>query len=78
MKLSNRIYDMPFSGTRKLTPYIEKAKEKGKKIIELYVGQPDIKTPEGFFDAIKNFKPEVLAYGANNGNPKLRKVISKY
>ncbi|KGF35886.1 aspartate aminotransferase [Peptoniphilus lacrimalis DNF00528] len=78
MKLSNRIYQMPFSGTRKLTPYINKAKENGKKIIALYVGQPDIKTPTGFFEAIRNFKEDVLAYGENNGNPVLRKVMSDY
>ncbi|WP_308533836.1 pyridoxal phosphate-dependent aminotransferase [uncultured Peptoniphilus sp.] len=78
MKLSKRIYDMPFSGTRKLTPYINKAKENGKKIIAMYVGQPDIKTPKGFFEAIKKFEPEVLAYGENYGNPELRKAMSDY
>lgn len=78
MKLSNRLLGMPFSGTRKLTPYIEKAKSDGKNIIAMYVGQPDIKTPVGFFEAIRDFQPEVLSYGENNGNPELRKAISKY
>lgn len=78
MKLSSRIYDMPYSGTRKLTPYIDKAKKNGKKVIALYIGQPDIATPKSFFDAVKSFDSEVLAYGENNGNPELKKAMSDY
>ncbi len=78
MKLSNRMYEMPFSGTRKLNPYLDKAREMGKKIVPLYIGQPDIKTPKVFFEAVKNFQPDVLAYGENNGNPKLKKAMSQY
>lgn len=78
MRLSSRIYDMPYSGTRKLTPYINKAKDNGKKIIALYIGQPDIETPKGFFQAVKSFDSDVLAYGENNGNPELKKAMSNY
>ena len=63
MNISKRVLNMPFSGTRKLTPYINKAKANGKKIIAMYVGQPDIKTPDAFFKAIRNFNSDVLAYG---------------
>lgn len=78
MNISKRVLNMPFSGTRKLTPYINKAKANGKKIIAMYVGQPDIKTPDAFFKAIRNFNSDVLAYGENNGNPELRLAMSNY
>ena len=38
---------MPASPIRKLTPFAEKAKQDGKKVYHLNIGQPDIETPEG-------------------------------
>lgn len=78
MRLSTRVCEMPFSATRKLIPYAEKAKKNGKKIYHLNVGQPDIKTPEGFFKAVGNFEEDVLRYGSSNGNANLIEIISDY
>ena len=44
-KISNRGELLPESAIRKLVPYSEKAKELGRKVYHLNIGQPDIKTP---------------------------------
>ena len=45
MKLSARVQSLTSSPIRKLSPYADAAKAKGKKIYHLNIGQPDIKTP---------------------------------
>lgn len=67
MKLSNRIQDMQFSPIRKLAPYAEEAKKKGIKVFHLNIGQPDIETPETFFEGLKDFKEKVLKYSGSQG-----------
>jgi aspartate aminotransferase len=78
MKFSQRICSMQASPIRKLAPYAAEAKEKGKKIYFLNIGQPDIKTPQAFFDAVGNFKNEVLAYGSSEGDTRLIDAICNY
>lgn len=71
VKLSDRMYEMSFSATRKLIPYAEKAKREGKRIYHLNIGQPDIPTPQKFFEAVGNFQSRILAYGDSNGDKAL-------
>ena len=78
MQLSHRIESLPFSAIRKLTPYAEKAKKAGKKIYHLNIGAPDVKTPDLFFDAIKNANLDVLTYAPSKGLPELIEATSKY
>ena len=52
-KISNRGIEMPASPIRKLVPYAEEAKKKGRKVYHLNIGQPDISTPQVALDAIK-------------------------
>ena len=78
MKCSNRISNMQESPIRKLVPYSLKAKANGKKVYPLNIGQPDIQTPEGYFDAVKNFKQDVLAYADSHGDFTLIDKISEY
>lgn len=77
MKCSNRISGMQESPIRKLVPYANAARANGKKVYPLNIGQPDIKTPEGYFDAIKNFKQEVLEYADSHGDFTLIDEISQ-
>ena len=63
---------------RKFHPLAVKAVEDGKKIYHLNIGQPDIPTPEEYFDAIKSFEDKTLAYAASPGVPKLIDAIRKY
>lgn len=78
MKCSNRISNMQESPIRKLVPYANKAREKGKMVYPLNIGQPDIKTPEGYFNSVKNFKQDVLAYADSHGDFTLIDKISEY
>ncbi|SHJ51138.1 aspartate aminotransferase [Pseudozobellia thermophila] len=69
---------MPASPIRKLVPFAEEAKRKGKKVIHLNIGQPDIKTPKVALDAVKNNDLEVLEYSRTEGSDTYRKKLSGY
>lgn len=63
---------------RKFHPLAEKAKSQGKKIHHLNIGQPDLPTPETFYDAVKAFNESTLAYAASPGMPVLLDAIQSY
>ncbi|MEY3679200.1 MAG: hypothetical protein RI924_1341 [Bacteroidota bacterium] len=69
---------MPASPIRKLSPFAEKAKQEGKKVYHLNIGQPDIETPELMLDAIKNIDFKVWAYTASEGTLSYRKKLAGY
>jgi aspartate aminotransferase len=69
---------MQESPIRKLVPIAEAAKRKGKKVYHLNIGQPDIETPQSFFNAVKNFDEKVLAYTFSQGIPQLINSFIKY
>ena len=78
MRFSERIEALSASPIRRLIPYADEAKTKGKKVFHLNIGQPDIKTPQGYFDAIRSFKVDTIAYAASQGRNELRDAISAY
>jgi aspartate aminotransferase len=59
IKLSNRAEQMPYSAIRKLVPFADEAKKKGKHVFHLNIGQPDIKTPSEIFESIAGYREEV-------------------
>ncbi len=69
---------MPASPIRKLTPYADKAKLDGKKVFHLNIGQPDIETPAGMLDAIKNIDFKVWSYTPSEGRLSYRKKLTGY
>jgi len=69
---------MPASPIRKLTPYADQAKLDGKKVFHLNIGQPDIETPEGMLNAIKNIDFKVWAYTPSEGTLSYRKKLTQY
>jgi aspartate aminotransferase len=77
-KLSKRAYAMPFSPIRKLTPLADEAKKKGIHVFHLNIGQPDIETPNEMFDAIAQFRENVLSYGPSGGLLDLRLAVADY
>jgi len=77
-KISNKGKQMPASPIRKLTPYADKAKLDGKKVYHLNIGQPDIETPAGMLNAIKNIDFKVWAYTPSEGTLSYRKKLSGY
>ena len=78
MKISDRALGMETSPIRKLAPYAEAAKKKGKKVYHLNIGQPDIATSPKFMEAIRKFDQKVVAYGNSQGDVNLIKAIQKY
>lgn len=78
MNFSNRVISMQSSPIRKLVPYSTAAKERGLKVYHLNIGQPDIKTPKSFFDAVNNFNSDVLEYAVSQGLPELIEEMINY
>ncbi|HEY5328114.1 MAG TPA: pyridoxal phosphate-dependent aminotransferase [Mucilaginibacter sp.] len=77
-KISHKGQRMPESPIRKLTPYADKAKLDGKKVFHLNIGQPDIETPAGMLEAIKNIDFKVWAYTPSEGTLSYRKKLTGY
>ena len=69
---------MPASPIRKLVPYSDEAKRKGRKVYHLNIGQPDIETPEGAMDALKNTDIKVVEYSHSAGIESYRKKLVGY
>lgn len=77
-ELSKRGATMPASPIRKLVPYAEDAKKRGITVYHLNIGQPDIKTPEVAFEAVKNFNVKTAEYSHSAGNESYRKGLAEY
>lgn len=77
-KVSSKGHQMPASPIRKLVPFADAAKARGTSIYHLNIGQPDIETPEGMLNAIKNIDFKVWAYTHSEGTPSYRKKLAEY
>lgn len=69
---------MPESPIRKLVPFAEGAKKKGKTVFHLNIGQPDIESPKLALDAIHNFNQKVVEYSHSAGFESYRKGLATY
>lgn len=69
---------MPASPIRKLVPFSEEAKRKGRKVYHLNIGQPDIPTPDVALKAIRNINLKVIEYSHSAGNESYRRKLSEY
>ena len=78
MKLSNKVEAMQFSPIRKFNPIAQKAKDAGKKVYHLNIGQPDVETPACFMEAIRNYENKVIAYAESGGITDLQDAVSDY
>lgn len=54
------------------------AKKRGKHIYHLNIGQPDLPTPQAFYDAVQGFDARTLEYEASPGMPGLIDAIRNY
>ncbi len=77
-KISKKGILMPASPIRKLVPFAEGAKRKGRTVYHLNIGQPDIKTPQVALDAIKNLDKDVIEYSHSAGYESYRRKMAKY
>ena len=78
MHLSEKVQKCGLSPMRKFHPFAVEAVKQGKKIYHLNIGQPDIPTPQAFFDAVRNFADPVLAYAASPGEADLIEAVRRY
>ena len=78
MKFSSKIQRCELSPMRKFLPYELAAEAKGRKIYHLNIGQPDVKTPEAFYEAIRDFKAETLEYAPAPGLPAHIEAVQAY
>ncbi len=78
IKLSNRAHNTPPSPIRKLAHLATDAKKSGIHVYHLNIGQPDIESPDEFFDGLKAFKNKVVAYEQSQGHEGLCAAWSRY
>jgi aspartate aminotransferase len=69
---------MPASPIRKLAPYADEAKRKGRKVYHLNIGQPDIPTPDVALSAIRNLDHRVIEYSHSAGNESYRRKLAEF
>ncbi len=78
MIFSSKVQRCGLSPMRKFHPFAVAAEQKGRKIYHLNIGQPDIATPPEYFEAVRNFNQDVLAYAPSPGIPALIEAIRSY
>ena len=66
------------SPMRKFHPLAVEAEKKGHKIYHLNIGQPDLPTPQAYYDAMRSFDKTTLAYAASPGMPQLIDAVRDY
>lgn len=72
---ANRCQPSPM---RKFHPYAVEAEKRGVSIYHLNIGQPDLKTPEAYYAAVRQFSEKTLAYAESPGMPILIDQIRAY
>ncbi len=77
-KLSKRAVEMPASPIRRLIPYALEAKKRGTKVYHLNIGQPDVPTPEPFFEALQKFPHKVVEYQLSQGSLEYISALAGY
>lgn len=78
MKISEKANRCQLSPMRKFHPYAQAAMANGCKIYQLNIGQPDLETPEAFFEAVQAFHQNTLAYAPSPGIPVLIDAVRRY
>lgn len=76
--ISDRGRNTPPSPIRKLAYLANKAEKSGINVYYLNIGQPDIESPQEFFDGLQFFKDRVVAYEQSQGSEDLSIAWSKY
>ncbi len=78
MNFSSKVQRCGLSPMRKFHPFAVAAQVRGRKIYHLNIGQPDIETPPEYFEAVRSFNQDVLAYAPSPGIPALIEAIRSY
>ena len=78
MIFSSKIERCELSPMRKYAPFADAAKARGMHIYPLNIGQPDIATPNVFFEAVRNFSAPVLEYAPSGGVAEYLDAVCAY
>ena len=78
MKISINANRCEPSPMRKFHPLAVRAEKAGKTIYHLNIGQPDLPTPEAFYEQVRSFDRSTVAYAESPGMPILIDAIRKY
>jgi aspartate aminotransferase len=77
-QISNVGLAMPSSPIRKLMPFANAAKNAGKRVIHLNIGQPDVSSPDVAVRALKDDARTVIEYSPSEGYESYREALSIY
>lgn len=77
-QISEKGRQMPASPIRKLVPYAEEAKRKGRIVYHLNIGNPDLPTPSVAIEAMKNLSVKTISYGHSAGDESFRRKMAAY
>lgn len=78
MQISEKSKQMELSPIRRFNEMARDAESRGIKIYRVNIGQPDIKTPECYMEAIRNYPEDVIAYMESGGADDLREAVKDY
>src|SRR5690348_692121 len=77
-QISDRARRMPASPIRKLMPLADAARQRGRHIYHLNIGQPDIETPEPMRARVRAVRDAVYAYTPSGGTPEYLATLQAY
>lgn len=69
---------MPASPIRRLAPFAVAARQAGKVVHPLNIGQPDIPTPQVILDRLRDYREPYVAYGPSQGLPAFLAALRSY
>ncbi len=69
---------MELSPIRRFNEMARDAESRGIKIYRVNIGQPDIKTPACYMEAVRNYPDDVIAYMESGGTDELREAVMDY
>ena len=76
--LSKRAQMMPASPIRRLAPFAVAARQAGKTVYPLNIGQPDIPTPKEIFERLRTYSEAFVPYGPSQGLPEFVEALRWY
>ncbi|NIP44616.1 MAG: pyridoxal phosphate-dependent aminotransferase [candidate division Zixibacteria bacterium] len=76
--ISDRGNIMPESPIRKLVPFAEAAKKRGRTVYHLNIGQPDIPSPEDALAYVRSNNLTFIEYSHSAGNESYRRKLAEY
>lgn len=77
-RLSKRAESMPASPIRRLAPLAAAARDAGKTLYALNIGQPDIPTPRPILERLKAYDAPYVPYGPSQGLPEFLEALRHY